>query len=137
MAEAEKEMPEVFERAGKEEAPVEYNAEWIISRSHRDIRGKVRELIELLRRILPEECEFVYHPRDLRVRYRGVRCMHPYIQQKQIRLQITHKGWTPGILIDPYTDVSSSEFISEVLKRFNWTKQQVDSELDSPKSSRT
>gem|GEM_PF-1286452 len=131
IAKAEEEMPELFERAGKEKAPVKYDAEWIISRSNREIRGKVRELIELLERILPKECEFVYRPRDLNIRYRGLRCIHPYIQQKQIRLQITHRGWTPGIPIDPDTDLNAPEFISDVLERFKRTRQQINSGLDT------
>jgi ATP-dependent Lhr-like helicase len=131
VARAEEEVPELFERAGKEKAPVKYDAEWIISRSNREIRGKVRELIELLERILPKECEFVYRPRDLSIRYRGIRCIHPYIQQKQIRLQITHRGWTPGIPVDSDTDLNAPEFISEVLGRFEKARQQIDSQLDT------
>ncbi len=126
----------VFERAGKEKALVEYNAEWMISRSHKDIRNKVRELIELLEVRLPEECEFIYRPRELNIRYRGVRCIHPYIQQKQIRLQITHRGWTPGIVIEPDTDLSSPEFISAAFGRFESIKQQIDSQLDAGTISR-
>jgi hypothetical protein len=134
IAKAEEEMPELFERAGKEKAPVKYDAEWIISRSNREIRDKVRELIELLERILPKECEFVYRPRELNIRYRGIRCIHPYIQQKQIRLQITHRGWTPGIPIDPDTDLNAPEFISGVLGRFERTRQQINSGLDTSKN---
>ena len=134
--EAEQEMPEVFERAGKEKAPVEYNAEWIVSRSHRDIRGKAQELIELLKARLPGECEFIYRPRELNIRYRGVRCIHPRIQQKQIRLQITHRGWTPGIVIDPDTDLNSPEFLSEAFGRFETIRQQIDSQLDAGTVSR-
>ena len=48
VAEAEREMPELLERAGKEKAPVKYDAKWIISRSPGQIQRKVRELIELL-----------------------------------------------------------------------------------------
>ena len=135
--EAEQDIPEVFEREGKEEAPVEYNAEWIISRSHRDIRSKVRELIQLLEARLPEGCEFIYHPRDLNIRYRGVQCIRPHIQQKQIRLQITHRGWTPGFIINSDTDLSAPAFLSEVFQRFESTRQQIDSKLDAGTVSRT
>lgn len=131
MEEMDLEMPNVFERAGKEKAPVEYNAEWIISRSHKDIRDKVRELIEMLEARLPKECEFIYRPRDLNINYRGVRCIHPTIQQKQIRLQITHRGWTPGFIIDPKTDINSPEFISQAFERFESIRQQIDSQLDA------
>ena len=129
IAQAEKEMPELFERAGKEEAPVKYDAEWIISRSSAQIQPKVRELIKLLKNVLPEECEFLYYPRNFVIRYRGVRCINPRIGQKQIWLQITHTGWTRGILIHPDTDLSAADFISEILDRFEETRQQIDSQL--------
>jgi len=48
--ECEEKMPDIFERADKEKAPVEYNAEWIIARSPLSIKNKVRELIEILKR---------------------------------------------------------------------------------------
>jgi len=131
VAKAEKEMPELFERAGKEEAPVEYDAEWTISRSPGGIQHEVRELIDLLKKILPEECEFVYHPRNFNVRYRGVGCIHPHIQQKQIWLRITHAGWTRGILINADTNLNAPEFVSEVLERFEKTRQQIDSKLET------
>jgi len=104
--------------------------DWIVSRSHEKIRTKVRELIDLLKRILPEPCEFVYQPRQFRVLYRGVRCISPYIQQRQIRLQIVHKGWVPGMLIAPETDLDDPAFLAEVLKRFDRTREQIDSLLD-------
>jgi len=126
---AEAEIPELFERAGKEKAPVEYDAEWIISRSSKVVRNKVRELLDLLKAILPEECEFVYRPRNLYIRYRGVRCMHPRIMQKGIRLHITHRGWVPGILVEPDTNLRTPGFVSEVLERFEKSRKEIDSEL--------
>jgi DNA ligase D-like protein (predicted 3'-phosphoesterase) len=131
VAEAEKNIPDTFERWGKERAPVRYDAEWIISRSHKDIRNKVRELIELLARILPSECEVVYGPRYFEVLYRGVRCINPWVQQKKIWLQITHRGWARGIQIDAETDLSSPKFSSAVLDQFTRTRQQIDSLLDT------
>ena len=135
IAKAEKEMPESFEHVGKEKAPVKYDAEWIIARSHPQIRHQVRELIDLLERILPQECELVYHPRRFMVRYEGLRCISPYIQQKQIWLQITHKGWTRGVLIESDTDLNAPEFISEVLGQFERTRQQIDALLHPQKSN--
>ena len=131
IANAEREIPETFERAGKEKAPVEYDAEWIISRSDRRIRHKVRELIPMLEELLPKECEFVYYPRNFRIRYRGIQCINPRVGQKQIWLHITHRGWTPGVIINSDTDLNSSEFTSEILERFERTKQRIDSELDA------
>ena len=115
---------------------LEYNAEWIVSRSHKDIRGKAQELIKLLKTRLPGECEFIYRPREVNIRYRGVRCIYPNIQQKQIRLQITHRGWTPGIIIDPDTDLNAPEFLSEAFGRFETIRQQIDSQLDAGTVSR-
>ena len=129
VGEAEQEIADVFERAGKEKAPVEYDAEWIISRSDRGIRAKVRGLIELLGRILPEGCELVYGPRSFLVRYKGFRCMSPYVQQRHIWLQITHKGWSRGIRVTPETDLEDSGFVSDVLDRFERTRQQIDALL--------
>jgi hypothetical protein len=135
LAQAEREMPELFEHIGKETAPVEYDAEWIISRSNVHIRNKVRELISFLGRVLPPQCEIVYRPRQFMVHYRGFRCINPYIQQKQIYLQITHKGWTRGIQIEADTDLDAPEFVSAVLERFEKTRQQIDSLLDSRRDS--
>ena len=80
----------------------------MVSQTHEVIRPKVRELITWLQKSLPPECEFIYRPRyfnDFQVLYRGMRCINPHIQQKRIRLQITHKGWTNGIMILPETDL--------------------------------
>jgi len=90
VAKAEKEMPELFEHVGKEKAPVKYDAEWIISRSSKEIRDKVRELIGWLQTILPKECEFVYRPRQLVVRYRGLRCISPWSLDKRNR---ANRAW--------------------------------------------
>jgi hypothetical protein len=120
-----------FWHEGKETAPVAYDAEWIISRSHADIREKVRELIAFLNRALPAQCEIVYQPRGFQVRYRGFRCMNPYVQRKQIWLQITHKGWTRGIAIQPDTDLSSPQFAAQVEQRFARTRQQIDALIES------
>ena len=133
IAKAEEEMPHLFEHAGKEKAPVEYNAEWIISRSPRNLQYNVRKLINLLRKTLPKECEFVYHPRNFNVLYRGVRCINPRVGQKLMWLQITHRGWKPPIHITPDTDLSASEFMSEFLRRFEKTRQEIDSQLDTQK----
>jgi hypothetical protein len=131
IAQAESEIPPLLAHWGKEAAPVEYNAEWIVSRSHADIRAKVRELIGFLERTLPPECEIVYQPRQFQVRYRGFRCMNPYIQRKQIYLQITHKGWTRGLQIQPDTDLESPAFVAQVQSRLDKVRQQIDALVDS------
>ena len=93
------------------------------------MRKKVGKLIEVLKKVLSDECQFVYYPRRMEILYRGVRVINPVIQQKQIRLQITHRGWVPGMLIDPDTDLNSDEFVSKVLERFEKSKKDIDSKM--------
>jgi hypothetical protein len=128
---AKSKIPALLEHWGKEAAPVEYNAEWIISRSHADIQAKVRELIAFLEQTLPSQCKIVYHPRQFQVRYRGFRCMNPYIQRKQIYLQITHKGWTRGLQIQPGTNLNSPEFAAQIKSRLDNVRRQIDELIDS------
>lgn len=130
VAEAAAHVPDLFERLGKEQAPVAYDAEWIISRANEQIRPKVRELIDLLGEHLPAECTFVYLPGQFRVEYRGVRAVNPYIQLKQIWVQVTHKGWTRGLLVRRDTDLGAPEFLGELLKRFENTRRQIDQLLE-------
>jgi hypothetical protein len=129
-ARAETELPDLLPHLGKEKAPVAYDADWIVARSHSDIRDKVQELIAFLDSGFPQ-CEIVYQPRGFQVRYRGFRCMNPYIQRKQIRLQITHKGWTPGIAIQPDTDLEDPQFAAQVRTQFERTRQQIDALVES------
>ena len=130
VVEAAAQMPDVLERAGKEEAPVAYDADWLVARSPEAIRPKVRELIEALPRILPEQCELVFEPRRFVVRYRGVRCMHIHIQLKQLWLHITHRGWRPGIKIEPDTDLASPAFAQAVRDRFARVRADIDALLE-------
>ena len=133
LAEARRHVPAVFERAGKESAPVEYDAEWIVSRANEVIRPKVRELIDTLRRVLPAECEFDWRPRGFLVRYRGLRCINPYVQQKKIWVQVTHRGWVRGMEVTPETDVAGEAFVRELTARFEKTRRAIDELLDSRK----
>ena len=133
LAAAETEMPGLFERDGKEEAPVEYDAEWIISRSHRKVQGLVRKLIRFLRGMLPAEYEFVYRPRRFMVCYRGVGIITPRIGQKQIWLQMFHRGWTPGMVVDGNTDFAGDQLPSAVLERLAKARRLIDAELDGDK----
>jgi hypothetical protein len=57
--------------------------------------------------------------------------MSPYVQQKQIYLQITHKGWTRGIQIGPNTDLDAAQFASAVLERLQKVTRQIDLLLDA------
>ncbi len=124
------EMPELFEREGKEEAPVHYDAEWIISRSHPKAQGLARKLIEFLGRALPDEYEFAYGPRRFMVLYRGVGIITPRIGQKQLWLHMFRRGWSPGMPIDAKTDFDSDEFLAEVMARLAKARALIDAELD-------
>lgn len=66
-----------------------------------------------------------------KVCYRGFRCMNPYVQRKQILLQITHKGWTRGIPIQPDTDLLSPQFVAQVKRQFASTREQIDALIES------
>jgi len=129
---AEEEMPPVFERAGKERAPVKYDAQWIISRSSRRIQRTTRALLELLERILPREYDLAYHPRHFTIRYRGVGCAQSDIGHKQIRLRLFHQGftaWLQGILMHPGTDVNAAAFAFALLERLEESRRAIDDQL--------
>ena len=117
---------EVFLPHYVEAAPVDYDEEWVVSRASADIREKLRELIAWLRDFVPAECEFVFHPDGLAVPYKGRRCFWPGIGKKQLRLHIRHRGWSPGLLITPETDLDSDEFREAVRTRFDQTRREID-----------
>ena len=135
IASAQQKLLDLYERTGKEDAPIIYDADWVVSQTHEVIRPKVRELITWLKVKLPPECEFIYRPRyfnDFQVLYRGMRCINPHIQQKRIRLQITHKGWTNGLMIMPETELDGPYFTGEFQQQFEKTKAAIDVFLDKP-----
>jgi hypothetical protein len=126
---ATRKMPAVFERRGKEKAPVQYDAEWTVSRSRPVIRPKVREFIEFVERIIPPQCKIVYLPRGFVVRYRGLRCMHPHIQQKQIHLYVSEAAWVPPITIGPKTNLEDAELARNVKERLDRVLRKIDAKL--------
>ena len=131
---AEKEIPDVFEHAGKEKAPVVYDAAWVISRAEKLVRPKLRELITWFQARLPPECEFSYHQyygSDFMIRYRGMRCINPHVQKRKINLHITHRGWVRPIVITPDTDLDDPEFEKQVFTQFNRSKKAIDELLDA------
>jgi ATP-dependent Lhr-like helicase len=129
VSEAEQHIPDIFEHVGKEKAPVQYDAEWIISRSNEAIRPKVRELLGFLQQELPSECEIVYDPRWFKVHYRGLKCMWSHIQQRQVNLHIAHRGWVPPIQIRADTDLASADFTSGFSSQFDRSRQAIDEVL--------
>jgi hypothetical protein len=131
---ADDQIPERFEHAGKEAAPVVYDAAWVISRASETIQPKLRELIAWLEDWLPSGCEFVYRPRyfkDFQVLYRGMRCVNPHVQQKKINLHITHKGWVPPIMVTPDTDLTEPAFSGKVVAQFERSRKAIDALLEA------
>jgi len=138
VAEAEGQLLDVYERAGKEEAPIVYDADWIISQAHDVIRPKVRELIPWLAARVPAQCETIYRPRyfrDFQILYRGMRFINPHIMQKKIRLQIKFKGWDPGILIGPETDLDDPKIVKEFEKQVKVVCAEIDAALEETKGA--
>ena len=130
---AEQELMDVYERVGKEESPIVYDEEWVISQAKELIQPKVRELILWLQKRLPSDCEFIYRPRyfnDFQVLYKGMRCINPHIQQKRIRLMIKFKGWSSGMMIEPDTDLNSAYFTEEFEREFAITTSEINDFLD-------
>ena len=123
-------IPERFECLGRESAPVAYDAEWIIQRSLPAIQPQVRGLIDRLIELLSSECEIDFGPRGFAVRYRGVRCLSPNIQQKKIRLHIPHGGDALTIDITPDTDLHGQAFSRDLLTRLQSSRAHIDQQLD-------
>jgi len=48
-----------------------------------------------------------------------------------MRLQIQHRGWSPGILITADTDLSAPEFRRQVEARFERTRREIDERYGS------
>jgi hypothetical protein len=93
----------------------------------------VRELIGWLQARVPSQCEFVYRPRyfkDFQVLYRGMRCINPFVQRKQIRLMIKYQGWAQGYLITPETNLSDADFRDYFETHFARTCAEIDAALD-------
>ena len=127
--------PEFLEREGKEQAPVAYDAEWIISRSPELIQSKLREFLGLLERILPEEYVVAYEARSFNVYYRDTHCISTAILRDRFRVGMGWRGihaWMGRIYIDPETDLEAPEFIAEVISEFEQTRHAIDARNAKP-----
>ncbi|MFH1572252.1 MAG: hypothetical protein ABIL09_29950, partial [Gemmatimonadota bacterium] len=122
--------PARYECLGREEAPVAYDADWVVARSPQVVRPVVRRLLERLAELLPDACELTFGPRGFHVLYRGVRCVTPQIQQQKVNLRVTHRGWVAPIEIRPDTDLESEDFATALLGQFERSRQRLDAELD-------
>ncbi|HEY3281818.1 MAG TPA: ATP-dependent helicase [Armatimonadota bacterium] len=128
IAEAEARTPERFATVREEEAPVVYDAEWLASRVAPPLQGKLLELLKLLPRILPPECELVIRPRDFCVQYKGARCLGAWLQQKIIWLHGGQWGWFHSLRIGPDTDITTPEFRDGILARYERLKAELERE---------
>ena len=135
LAGASAQEPEFLEREGKEQAPVAYDAEWVVSRSPELIQGKLREFLALLERILPEEYEVAYEARSFSVYYRGTQCISTGLLRDRFRVGLGWRGihaWMGRIFVGPDTDLESPEFIAEVITEFELTRQAIDAREAKP-----
>ena len=98
----------------------------MLSRANEVIRPLTESLLEWFARALPEGCTIHYGQGGFRVEYRGMCCIWPYCQKKQIQLHIRMKGWRPGVLVRPDTDLDGDEFRTAVLSRLERVLKQID-----------
>lgn len=122
---------DVFLPYYQEPAPRLYDEAWVIAHASEHIRPKLQELIAWLRGFVPPECTFAFGSWGVAVPYRGKRCISPRIGRKQLRLQIQHRGWSPGILIAPDTDLSAPEFRRQVEALFERARREIDARYGS------
>jgi len=115
----------------QEPAPLAYDEAWVLEQASERIRPKLRELIAWLRGFVPAECAFVFGPWGFAVPYKGKRCISPHVGRKQLRLQIQHRGWSPGLLITPDTDLTAPEFRQQVEALFERTRREIDERYPS------
>jgi len=69
------------------------------------------------------------------VTYKGKRYITLRVQQTQANLHITHKGWSPPVIIKPDSDFQDDAFISGIEKRMEKTRQTIDGLVAEKKSS--
>jgi ATP-dependent Lhr-like helicase len=118
--------PHTFLPYYQEPAPCLYDEAWVVAHASAHIRPKLQELIDWLRDFMPDGCAFAFGPWGFAVPYRNKRCISPHIGKKRLRLQIQHKGWSPGMLITPDTDLTAPEFRQQVEARFALVCREID-----------
>lgn len=125
------EIPARFERAGKAEAPVEYNEEWMIGRAPDGIWLGVRAAIDMLREMLSDDYAFVFEARGLLITYRGERAAHVRVGQKQAWIHVSHSGWAPPVIVASPEDCDDEEARLTLSERFVRTRAAIDAKLDA------
>jgi hypothetical protein len=113
----------------EEPDPVDYDYDWVVSRATPLIRPKLEELLKFLETNLTDEHCLTFDQSGFRVTYRGERCIWPYVQKKQIWMPISHKGWTPGIIVTPDTNLNGREFKDEFNRQITRNMETIDAYL--------
>lgn len=109
----------------EEEHPT-YDRAWVLERANEVIRPILERLFVWLPRNLPEGCTVRYRQGGFHVDYRGMCCIWPYVQKKQIQLQVRMKGWHRGILVTPDTDFDGDDFRNTLFPRLQNVLRQID-----------
>lgn len=124
-----KEIPAQFERAGKAEAPVEYNEEWMVGRAPDGLWLGVRAAIDMLREMLSDEYTFVFGARNLTITYRGERAAYMRMGQKQVWIHVTHSGWVRPMIVATPEDCEDEEARLDLSDRFVRTRAAIDAKV--------
>ena len=124
-------IPRHFDRAGKADAPVEYDEAWMVSRAPDGIWEGVRAAIDMLRELTSDEYVFVFQARDMLVTYRGERAAYMRVGQKQAWIHVTHVGWVRPVIVATPEDCDDEENRLTLAERFVRTRAAIDAKLES------
>ena len=116
--------------------PVDYNYDWVVSRVTPLIRPKLEELLKFLATKLTDEHRLIFDQSGFSVTYRDQRCIWPYVQKKYIWMVISHKGWTPGIMVTSDTDLNGREFKDEFNREITRNMEIIDAYLAKRKRNK-
>ncbi len=114
----------------EEEHPT-YDRAWVLERANDVIRPILERLFDWLPRNLPEGCTLRYRQGGFHVDYRGMCCIWPYVQKKQIQLQVRMKGWRPGITVTPDTDFDGDDFRNALFPRLQNVLRQINEAMET------
>ncbi len=118
-----------------EPSPIEYNAEWLISRTSEPLQNQLKQLLELLRTTLPPGVETCFGQDTFNIPYKGKDHIHARIQKTRISLHIRHRGWVPPITIMPDTDIDDPQLISAIVEQVARCRKAIDAQAEKKPSS--
>jgi hypothetical protein len=113
-----------------EEVHPTYDRAWVLSRANDAIRPIFERFFAWIPKNLPKGCTLHFHQGGFHVNYRGMCCMWPYVQKKQIQLHVRLKGWGPSVLITADTDFDSDDFRNALFPRLGKVLRQIDEAVD-------